>query len=206
MTIDKHQRLIVANGTSRLAVFDQIVGMWINDWSLPTSNAHFLATLNGEPVFQDNSHVWLYSPSIFYDELDGVKVGIPLDVTFSSFQFSNVGGLKCVWEFKLIGDYKGPHHLNAILSYPDDDQQGPDTFPDPADGPFTPDPSKPYLYAINPQTNEEASSYGLRVFADFDGIEVPGDSFELEVISVEVGVDSSVGLSKLPDNMRIVGI
>lgn len=204
MTIDKHQRLIVANGTSRLAVYDQIVGMWYNDWSLPTSNAKFLSTLDGEPVFQDNSHVWLHDPQSFADDLAGTPVGVPIDVTFSSFQFANVRGLKSVWEMQIVGDYKGVHHLNAVISYPDDDPANPTVFPDPADGPYTPDPSLPYLMAINPMI-EQASSYGLRVFADFDGIVNPGNSFELEVISCEVGIDSATGLDKTPDSQRIVG-
>jgi hypothetical protein len=105
---------------------------------------------------------------------------------------------------QLIGAYKGPHNLNAVLSYPDDDPDNPTVFPDPADSPYTPDPTAPYLIAINPMV-EQASSYGVRVFADFDGIEEPGNSFELELVSAEVGVDSGSGLDKMRDSRRIVG-
>jgi hypothetical protein len=205
MTVDKHQRLHVATGTNRISVYDQIIEMWINKWELPSSFVGLLSTLNGEVAFQDNNRVWLSDPSIFYDDLAGTKVGIPLDITFSSFQFFNVRGLKAVWEMQLIGDYKGPHNLNAVISYPDDDPNNPTVFPDPADGPYTPDPSEPYLMAINPMIIE-ASSFGLRVFADFNGIAEPGDSFELEVISCETGMDPAVGLNPTLDNQRITGV
>jgi hypothetical protein len=205
MAIDKHQRLFIAYGNEDLSIYDQIVGMWINKWEFPTANIGLLASLDGEIAFQDDERIWLADPEIFYDDLAGEKNGIQLDITFSSFQFANVRGLKSVWEMQLVGDYKGPHNLNAVISYPDDDPDNPTVFPDPDDGPYTPDPSLPYLMAINPMI-EQASSYGLRVFADFEGIEEPGDSFELELISCEVGMDTSVGINKMPDSQRIPGV
>ncbi len=205
MTIDKRQRLIVATATHSLVVYDQILEMWYNDWQLPTSAARLLTTLNGETVFQDDNRVWLHDPTLFRDELNGSPSGIPLDVTFSSFNFGKVRSVKALWELQIIGDYKGPHHFNAELSYPDDDPGNPTIFPDPADGPYTPDPTLPYLLAINPMI-ESASSYGLRIFTDFSGITDPQDSCEIELIACEVGVDGPTGLNKMPDNQRVTGL
>jgi hypothetical protein len=204
LTVDKHQRLFVATGTGYLFVYDQIVQEWYR-WTVPTSDARFLATLNGEAAFQQfTPFVWLATPGQYFDDLESSPVAIALDIELYSLQFGNTRNLKAVWEMQLIGAYKGPHNLNAVLSYPDDDPDNPTVFPDPADSPYTPDPTAPYLIAINPMV-EQASSYGVRVFADFDGIEEPGNSFELELVSAEVGVDSGSGLDKMRDSRRIVG-
>lgn len=204
MAVDKRQRLHVSTLGSLWFVYDQVVQNW-SWWNPPTSGAHFPTILDGEVAFEDNSHVWLYDPETFCDHLEETLVGIDMDITIASIQFSNVRGLKSVWEMQIVGTYKGEHHINAVLSYPDDDPDNPTVFPDPADGPYTPDPDLPYLLAINPMI-EQASSYGLRIFADFDGIETPGDSFELELVSCEVGLDSSVGVNKFPDNRRLSGV
>lgn len=206
MAVDKRQRLAVAYGVGFLSVYDQVVQTWYSRWSLPLSSATFLATLDGEFSLQEINRVWLHDPLSFVDDLTGSPVAIPIDVTLAGFSFANVRGLKAVWEMQLVGNYKGPHNINAILSYPDDDPDNPTVFPDPANGPFLADPDLPYLLAINPMI-EQASTYDLRVFASFEGIDVQtiGDTFELEIISCEVGLDSTVGLNKFPNARRIEG-
>lgn len=196
LAIDENQRLHVATGTNGWFVYDQVVQLW-SFWTPATSSAKFPAVLGGRIAFQDNANVWVYDTGSFADNLGGTLFGCPPDVTLSSLNFANVRGLKSVWAMQLVGKYKGAHRLNAILSYPDDDPANPTTF-----GPFTPDGALPYLMEINPMV-EQASSYGLRVYADFVGVTSPADSFELELISCEVGVESRSGLNKFPDNRRI---
>jgi hypothetical protein len=202
IVVDKRQRLHVTAQTGFIYVYDQVVQTWYT-WLLPTARAYLMTILDGEAAFQDDEHVWLAGPTLFADNLAGTKHGTPWDVTFASLNFANVRGLKSVWEMQLVGDYKGEHHLNAILSYPDDQPDEPTTFPAPDASPFTPDPTLPYLLAINPAI-EQASSYGLRVFVDFDGIDDPGNSSELELVSCEVGMDP-IGVNKFNDFRRIPG-
>jgi hypothetical protein len=201
MTIDEKQRLHVAYGVGYLSVYDQVVQMWSSRWTLPLSSAEFLATVGGQVALQEQNRVWLADPLTFVDSLTGSPVAISLDIQTDAINFQNVRGLKAVWEMQLVGNYKGPHKLNAVISYPDDDPDNPTTF-----GPYTPDPSLPYLLAINPMI-EQASAYAVRVFASFEGIDVQtiGDTFELEIISCEVGLDSTVGLNKFPNSRRIEG-
>lgn len=203
MEVDAKQRLHVATGTQVWMVYDQVVQEWYR-WAPATNNAILPAVLDGEVCFQGLSAVWLYDPSIFYDDVATVVVPVALDVTIAAMNFGNVRGLKAVWEMQIVGEYKAPHNLNAVLSYPDDDPDNPTVFPAPEDAPYTPDPDAPYLMAINPMI-EQAASYGLRVFADFEGITEPGDSFELELIGCEVGLDSTSGIDKRPDSSRIPG-
>ncbi len=98
----------------------------------------------------------------------------------------------------MVGTILGAHQINIELSYPDADQ--PTTTFDPK----TPDPSKPYIISFNPKV-QLTSSYALRVFATFTDIDEPGNSFELEMVSAEVGLVSSPGLFKLPNSFRARG-
>ncbi len=204
MTIDKRQRLVVATATHSLVVYDQVLEMWYNDWRLPTTSARLLSTLDGEVVFQDDNRVWQHDPTTFVDNLNGSLTGIPIDLTLSSFNFGNIRSVKALWALQIIGDYKGPLNMNAVISYPDDDPNNPTIFPDPSLGPYTPDPTLPYLMEINPML-ESASSYGLRIFQDFAGIVTPGETSEIELFACEVGVDGPTGLNKMPDSQRIIG-
>ena len=196
LAVDKHQRLHVATGTSLWFVYDQVVETWYL-WNLATARAFLPAILEGEAVFEDDNHVWLYSPAIFADMLEDDPQPVAPDVTFASFNFKNVRGVKRLWEAQLCGQWKGPHRLNGVLSYPDDDADNPTTL-----GPYTPDPDAEYLIAFNPLI-EEATSFGLRLFVDFVGVETPGNSAEWELVSCEVGVDSGQGVYKMPDNRRM---
>lgn len=196
MAIDDKQRIHVMTGSSHIFVYDQVVQTWYH-WIVPVDGSK-ITSLSGTICFQTEGFVWTYDTSIFHDSINGFPVATPPDVTLASLQFGNVRGLKSLWEMQIVGDYKGPHRLNAVISYPDDDPGNPTTF-----GPYIPNPSLPYLLAINPMI-EQASSYGLRVFADFVGITTPGDSFEFELISNEVGVDPS-GLNKFRDAQRLQG-
>jgi hypothetical protein len=69
--------------------------------------------------------------------------------------------------------------------------------------PILSDPGQ-YLWAINPAI-EEAGQYVLRVFASYENfVDPPGNSFALELISCQVGVDTKQGLFKRPVGQRIV--
>jgi hypothetical protein len=119
-----------------------------------------------------------------------VTFGIAPDITLAPLNFGNVRGLKRCWEFQAVGTYLGPHRLNIVLSYPEDDQ------PPTIYNPFVVSPTAPYVYPFNP-LQEEASQFGIRLYADFVGVGSPGLTFALEMISAQVGMDS-VGLNKRP--------
>jgi hypothetical protein len=118
------------------------------------------------------------------------------DVTLQLLLFAQARAVKQCWAMQITGTYRGPHQLNAVISYTDDTGQAPTTF-----GPFTPSSSVPYVYEINPKV-EEASSYLVRVYGTPTGT---GNSFSLELIGCEVGVDTRQGVFKGPDNSRIPG-
>jgi hypothetical protein len=92
---------------------------------------------------------------------------------------------------QLLGTYKGPHNLNVTLSYPDEISQVPTEFT------WTPSPADEYIYSFNPEV-EQSSTYHVVISADFDGIAAPADSFELEMLSSEVGIQP--GINRLPSS------
>ena len=96
----------------------------------------------------------------------------------------------------LSGEYKGPHRMTITVTYPDEVGETPTTC-----GPYTPDPAKPYVIQFNAMV-EDATSYGLRFVVDFEGVETPGDSCELEVVTLEAGFDTRAGSAQLPDSSR----
>ena len=192
LTVDADQRLHVCTASQQWFVYDQVIDCWF-EYELPFF-ALLPATLSGVAAFQDLNRVFAYDTSSFTDYDGTDRTAIAPDVTLSSINFNTVRGLKSVWEMQLVGTYKGPHRLNIELSYPDEYEEPTTTF-----DPFTPDPSAPYIVPFNPMV-EEAASYGIRFFADFEGVEDPGDSFEVELITAEVGIDRKTGATKLPDS------
>jgi hypothetical protein len=191
MSVDADQLLHVVTQNTWW-VYDQIANVW-TQYVLPTPVA-LVSQVAGNINFQDANRAWQADPDSFVDFDGTTSFAIPPDATLASINFSTVRGLKTVWEFQLIGTYKGQHRVNIVVTYPDEYNEPPTTF-----GPFTPDPSAPYVIAFNPRI-EEAASYGVRVFVDFVGVTEPGDSFEFELITAEVGVDRKVGVTKLPDS------
>ena len=197
LAVDKHQRLAVLQSDSsgyQLHVFDSAPNAWYQ-WRLPTAGL-LLATIDGEFAYQDDSRVVAIAPGAAADDINGATAAIAPDVLIASLQPGNVRGLKRVWEMQLVGTYLGPHSLTIDLSYPGDDADA-DTF-----GPFAADPAHPYVYAFNP-SQEEASSYAIRVRASFPGVDPPGRSFALELLSLQVGMDVGVGLNKRPSSGTI---
>lgn len=199
MCVDADQRLHIATGTTAWFVYDQVRDCWYQ-WRLPTTSATLCAVLEGRVAWQDDARVARYSASVFADTVGAVTYGVPPDFALASMDFGNVRGVKVVWAIQIEGTYRGPHRVNAVLSYPgNNDNAPPTTF-----GPFLPASDQPYVLEINPMV-EEASSYGLRVFVDFVGVADPGDSAEFELISCEVGIDRRPGLNNPVDSRRIGG-
>jgi hypothetical protein len=195
LALDSSQRLFVQQSeTNTVCVYDGIPGAWY-EWNAPT-NGVLMASYLGEACYQDTATVNVVTPGTVADSVDGTTYGIAPDITLAPLSLGNVRGLKRVWEFQAVGDYLGPHNLNVVLSYPEDDQ--PDTTYDP----FTPSADEPYVYPFNP-LQEEASLFGIRLYADFTGITNPGASFALEMISAQVGMDP-VGLNKRPAAVRLI--
>lgn len=191
MTVDGKQRLLVATDSTDLFVYDQLPQAWYH-WRLPTAGK-LLTTRDGNAVYQDSSFVSVYTPGDYTDMVPSAT-GIAPDVTLSLSEFGNVRGLKCVWACNIVGEYRGPHNLNAVMSYPDEDE------PDTTFGPFPADPDEPYIHEINPMV-EETTSYGVRVFVDFAGVPIPGNSMALELLSFEVGIQPN--LAQVRDGQRI---
>lgn len=196
MAIDGNQRLWVTTGTNSLWIYDQITKGWW-EWRLPQGGNPFLIGMfQGNGVYTNNLPV-LYTPGVYLDLIDGDSSGIAMDVTFASLEFGGVRSYKCLWACQIVGVYKGPHRLNAVMSYPDEDGQAPTTFT-----PYAPNPAKPYIFEINPMV-EEASCYALRMFVDFVGVGTPGNSCQIELMSFEVGLEG--GINRIPSSRRVKG-
>ena len=195
LAIDKDQRLVIQQANSpTLCIWSTILKTWFL-WNEPTQGL-LLTTYQGQAAYQDTGTVNVITPGQVADLIAGTTYGIAPDITFASIAFSTQRSTKMVWELQAIGEYLGPHRLNIVLSYPDT------TEPDTVFKPFIPDPTKPYVVPFNPMV-EEATNYGLRIYADFVGVGSPGRSFTLELIGAEVGVERS-GINKLPDSYRAV--
>lgn len=194
MAFDAKQRLFVSLlGSTDLFVYDEVTKGWY-DWRVPTAPI-LLSAWKGDAVYQDAAHVNVHTPGTFADNIGGVVTGIAMDLRIAFLNFANVRGLKHVWEFQLVGEYKGLHRLNVELSYPDEDQPV-TTYP-----PYVPDPAGTYVFAFNPMV-EEASTFAVHVFTDFVGVVTPGNSMTLELVSAEVGIERG-GLNKRPDSKRL---
>lgn len=189
LALDKQQRLFVLQQSGPIMVYDGVPAAWYA-WQAPTAGV-LLSTYGGQAVYQDAANVNAVAPAQAADVVGGVTYGIAPDITLAPLSIGNVRGLKRVWEFQIVGTYLGPHRLNVVLSYPEDD------WPATVYQPFTPDGTSPYVIPINPLF-EEASQYTIRVYADFVGVGSPGLTFAMEMISAQVGLDSSVGLNKRP--------
>lgn len=197
LAVDENQRLHVTTSNSGWLVYDQTVGIWYR-WALPATGAQLSALLDGQVAFHSPSNgVAVYSPARVTDLFNGTTTAIAPDITFAPISLGNVRGQKRLWAIQLVGQYRGPHQLNAVLTYPDDAPNDSTTY-----DPYTPSSTEPYLLEINPQY-EECSTFGLRVYATFTDIISPGDCFRLELISCEVGIDRAAGLNKFVQSRRI---
>jgi hypothetical protein len=195
--IDDQQRVFVLGDDLTIHVYDTIVKTWYQ-WTSP-SQGLILAPYAGTVLYlgaSDGTAVKVTSEQA-YDLVVDNLVGIAPNIMLAPLSLGNVRGLKRVWEFQIVGGYLGPHNLNVELNYPEDDA------PTTTYGPFAANPDEPYVYAINPLV-EEASQFGLHIWADFNGIALPGKSFTLEMVSCQVGMDPS-GLNKRPAFVRIPG-
>jgi hypothetical protein len=186
LSIDNNQRLYTSDEAGNLFVFDQTSQTWWQ-WLLPAPTA-LLTTFRGVPAYHDAQFVMQQTPGRF-DSRNGVITACPPSYDFADLNFAGVRSFKCLWGMEILGTYKGPHNLNVELSYPDEIDQEPSEFA------WTPAADEEFIYEFNPKV-EESSTYHLRVFVDFNGIEEPGDSFEFEMISAEVGVQP--GMNRLP--------
>ena len=190
LTVDSKQRLYVTTG-GQLWCYDPIPDFWASV-DVPNS-ATRLTTFAGNLTYADGNGVHAQNPGTHADTINGTTTPIPLDITLADLNMAQVRAYVRAWAFQMVGEYRGPHWLNAILSYPDDMPGFDDTFR------TQPDPSKPYLIEINP-TNELCSTFGLRIFSSFEGVSSPGDSFTLELISAKVGLRT--GQRDVPDGQR----
>lgn len=194
LAVDSDQRLHVATGTNSSFVYDEVVDCWTEH--VLTTATELVALSGGEASYQDAGGVVVYDPTVFRDIGLSSDSPVALDVELSSINLSSVRALKSVTEFALSGEYKGPHRITIYVSYPDEVGE-----PTTQCGPYTPDPSNPYVIQFNAMV-EDATSYGLRFVVDFVGVETPGDSCELEVVTLEAGFDSKAGAAQLPDSSR----
>lgn len=197
MAVDDKQRLCVAVGSARLYVFDQVAGCWLI-WRIPAA-AVLVTSWQGLLTYQDTqatSNVVVYNPNATFDAIGGLGTAIALDIQLASINFAGVRSFKRCWAIQIVGQHRDAHRLNVVVSYPDDDMAD-TTYP-----PFVPDPSLAYVYEVNPDP-EEATTFNVRLFVDYNdpGILSPGDSFVLELLSFEVGLESGIG--RLPSTKRI---
>jgi hypothetical protein len=191
LAVDSNQRLCVANGTNQIFVYDPIPKVWYT-WTVPNPVIKLTSWL-GSFTYQDASSVMQQFGGFCDNTASGQFPYCP-DVTLALLLFAQARAVKQCWGLQIVGTFQGPHNLNASISYPDDQGEPPTSF-----GPFTPTNAVPYVYEINPKV-EEASSYLVRVFGTPTAT---GNSFSLELIGAEVGVDSRQGVFKAPPSSRI---
>lgn len=196
MAIDSTKRLFVTTVSGALFVYDQITSGWWQ-WTPPNAFAPALiVSYQGRATYAGSASVVRYTPGVYLDTVDGINGAIVPFIVFASLNFGGIRSFKCLWACQIVGTYKGPHRLLATMTYPDDDHAA-TTF-----GPFVPTGSGPYAFEINPML-EEASSYGITITCDFVGVGTPGNSFALEALSFEVGLEP--GLNRNPASRRISG-
>lgn len=196
LALDKQQRLFVLQQFGPIMVYDGVPAAWYA-WQAPTVGV-LLSTYAGQAVYQDAANVNAVAPAQAADLVGGVTYGIAPDITLAPLSIGNVRGLKRVWEFQIVGTYLGPHRLNVVLSYPEDEAQPATVY-----APFAPSSTAPYIVPFNPLL-EAASQYGIRLYADFVGVGSPGLTFAFEMVSAQVGMETGVGLKKLPPGVTLL--
>lgn len=195
MAIDGSQRLVVVAGSNNIFVFDDLSQAWLR-WTVSGATAQLVTTWQGNAVYQDSARVRGQVPGTFADITDGVATGVSPTIELALMSFGTVKGLKHCWAFNITGQVLGTCQIWAQLSYPDDTGTAPTLF-----GPFAVTAGVLNV-EINPMV-EEATSFDLVIFGTFVGVSVPGASYSLELITAEVGVEST--MAKRPNSSRIPG-
>ena len=195
LALDGNQKLYIQQTSNNLVlVYDHVPGVW-GGVVLPTTPT-LIGSHGGQFIYQDTNVVSAQTPGVLADNVNGVTYGIPPDITFASVSFGSVRGLKMIWGVQAVGQYLGAHRINIVISYPDDG------YPEQIIPPFTPTPGTPYIIPFY-LANEEVTSFGLRIYADFVGVPSPAGSFSLELLAAEVGIETG-GLAKLKDSAAAV--
>ena len=195
LALDGDQKLYIQQTNSQLVlVYDHVPGVW-GGVVLPTPPV-LIGSHAGSLIYQDVNVVSATTPGATADNVNGVTYGIAPDITFASVSFGAQRGLKMIWGVQLVGQYLGAHRVNIVISYPDDG------YPDQIVPPFTPNPGTPYIIPFY-LMNEEVTSFGLRIYADFVGVPTPAGSFSLELLGAEIGVEGR-GLAQLKDSAAAV--
>lgn len=194
LAVDTAQKLYVAQGTTDVLVYDPIPATW-SITVTPTAPS-LIASWDGAFVYHDATGVNVSTPGALADVINGVTYGIAPDITLDSISFTSVRGQKIVWGMQAVGKYLGAHRVNFVVTYADDE------YPDQVIAPFTPDPAGPWIIPFY-LANEEVSSFGLRIYADFVGVDSPAGAFSLEMFAAEIGIEPT-GLKKRPDSASAV--
>ena len=197
MAVDDDQRLYISQGTQQLVIWDAVPKEWYVH-RMPSSTV-FITSWLGLPAYLDSLGFLLYrTPGIYQDVLNGVSSPINPDYTFSKLSFAQVRAVKRWYEGQLVGLANADCFVNVQVSYPDSPYGQPtDTFRQRINL------AAPFLLAFNPLGQEE-STFQVRVFADHSGIVSFANSFSLELIGCELGVDVAAGVNKLPDSFRLL--
>ncbi len=193
LVVDGQQRVYIATEDllgNRLFVFDDVSKTWWR-WDLPSAPL-LLATYRGLPVYQDDLFIMQQVSAAHFDNRDGTISPVPMTIEFSSLNFAGIRSFKRCWSMQITGKVKGSCTIHATISYPDELELDPTSFS--FDAQESPPP-----FEINPE-EETASTYGLTLSTSFEGVENPGDSFEWEAISCEIGLEP--GINRVPNVQR----
>lgn len=198
MAVDLDQRIHIplsSGGDNIVLVYDVLAQCWTR-YDLPTLPIVCL-TFRGAFTYVDvNGFTWQPNGT----KADGVLSGgaivpraIITDVKILPIHIGGVKNWKRTWECQMFGTWKGDHDMHVRVTFDDN----PVSTIVPYD--FTPDGTIPYLYDL-PPVIEEASSMAFEFFDSFPR-GIPGDSFELEMLSFYVAMEK--GLNKWPAAIRI---
>lgn len=194
LCVDKAQRLYVANGNTRMFVYDNTSGGWWI-WNLPTSS-QLISTVGEACAYQDDAGaIFVQQATPGADVNDTVQTGGAIDITFANISLAGIRRFSHLWALQFVGHWRGPHTLYVSLGYPDEPDQPTTEFSQE----FLTDPGK-YIYEINPMV-EETSTFSLRIYAGFGANVTPGNTFELELLCAQIGVEK--GLNRMGENQRM---
>jgi hypothetical protein len=196
IAVDKKRRIHVLTTADKWFMFDEVARRWAQ-WILPGNavGTRLACIVSGVVNAACTGGIYAYDETSAVDVLFGATTGCPLGFDMASLNFANVSGVKRLYLLQLRGTYKGPHNLTGTISASDSNPSAADV-----DVSITPDPTKPYVIDLYVGKLEEASSWAISLDADFTALS-PGDSFELDVIGAEVGVDGRAGINRSVQEM-----
>lgn len=199
MAIDRDQRFAISLvGTpGKMEIWDQVAKVW-STWK--TASPILLShVFKGKFIYADTVTVLAQSDSNYYDAIFTVGVGIIQSwidfIVNVQYNLVNFKGLKRIWRFIVSGERRAPHTFNVQGIYVTEDDNQIEYWI------FEPGAFERFVNDFQPRV-EEMESLTLAFYDSPSAVTTldTGDSFAVDLVSFEVGVDNN--LSKIPPSTR----